>query len=54
MKKVLVVVMVLLFASTMVFAGGQAESSSDKGMVGVVMPTRSEERWNKDGAAVKS
>ncbi|WP_255528424.1 substrate-binding domain-containing protein [Sphaerochaeta sp. S2] len=53
MKKMLVAAMVLLFAMNMVFAGGAAETSS-KGMVGVVMPTRSEERWNKDGAAVKS
>ncbi|MFA6840497.1 MAG: sugar-binding protein [Sphaerochaetaceae bacterium] len=53
MKKVLVVGMVLLIAMNMVFAGGQTESSSSKGMIGVVMPTRSEERWNKDGAAVK-
>ncbi|MDD3057451.1 MAG: substrate-binding domain-containing protein, partial [Sphaerochaeta sp.] len=54
MKKVLVVGLVLLMAMNMMFAGGAAETSSDKGMIGVVMPTRSEERWNKDGAAVKS
>jgi putative multiple sugar transport system substrate-binding protein len=52
MKKVLVAAMILLLAMNMVFAGGKAETG--KGMVGVVMPTRSEERWNKDGAAVKS
>jgi putative multiple sugar transport system substrate-binding protein len=27
--------------------------SAGKGLIGVVMPTRSEERWNKDGNAVK-
>jgi len=54
MKKLLVVGLVLLYAMTTVFAAGAAESSSAKGMIGVVMPTRSEERWNKDGAAVKS
>ena len=36
----------ILVASAAFAAGG-------KELVGVVMPTRSEERWNKDGAAVK-
>ncbi|MGH0052793.1 MAG: sugar ABC transporter substrate-binding protein, partial [Sphaerochaetaceae bacterium] len=54
MKKVFVVGMVLLIAMNMVFAAGAAETSSTKGMIGVVMPTRSEERWNKDGEAVKT
>ncbi|HZJ87769.1 MAG TPA: sugar-binding protein [Sphaerochaeta sp.] len=53
MKKVLVAAMIVLFAMNMVFAAGKAEVAG-KEMVGVVMPTRSEERWNKDGAAVKS
>jgi putative multiple sugar transport system substrate-binding protein len=53
MKKMLVAAMILLIAMNMVFAAGAAETSS-KGMIGVVMPTRSEERWNKDGAAVKA
>jgi putative multiple sugar transport system substrate-binding protein len=35
-------------------SGGSKESASAKTVIGVVMPTRSEERWNKDGAAVKS
>jgi putative multiple sugar transport system substrate-binding protein len=30
-----------------------AKAGASKGLVGVVMPTRSEERWNKDGNAVK-
>jgi len=54
MKRMLLVGMLLMLALGMVFAGGKAESAPGKGMVGVVMPTRSEERWNKDGAAVKS
>ncbi|MGE4453975.1 MAG: substrate-binding domain-containing protein [Sphaerochaeta sp.] len=54
MKKMLVVAMVMLIAMNMAFAAGAAESSDSKGMIGVVMPTRSEERWNKDGAAVKA
>jgi putative multiple sugar transport system substrate-binding protein len=54
MKKVLVVAMILLIAMNMAFARGAAETAASKGMIGVVMPTRSEERWNKDGAAVKS
>ena len=54
MKRMLLAGMLLLLATSMMFAGGKAESAPGKGMVGVVMPTRSEERWNKDGAAVKS
>jgi putative multiple sugar transport system substrate-binding protein len=34
-------------------SGSKAGASASKGTIGVVMPTRSEERWNKDGNAVK-
>ncbi|MDR0539242.1 MAG: substrate-binding domain-containing protein, partial [Spirochaetaceae bacterium] len=37
-----------------VFAGCQKKKETGKSTVGVVMPTRSEERWNKDGNAVKA
>jgi putative multiple sugar transport system substrate-binding protein len=40
----------LLIAGGLVWAKGAQEG---KGLIGVVMPTRSEERWNKDGQAVK-
>jgi putative multiple sugar transport system substrate-binding protein len=47
-------VLVLLLAAGTVFAGGgQQSAGAGKGLIGVVMPTRSEERWNKDGNAVK-
>ncbi|MDR1444735.1 MAG: sugar-binding protein [Treponema sp.] len=54
MKK-MILVLLALSAAVSVFAGGksQAQSGSGKGLVGVVMPTRSEERWIKDGNAVK-
>ena len=37
----------------LILVAGVAFAASGKELVGVVMPTRSEERWNKDGAAVK-
>ena len=46
MKKMCLFLALILVASAAFAAGG-------KELVGVVMPTRSEERWNKDGAAVK-
>ncbi|MDR2630913.1 MAG: hypothetical protein LBC60_08335 [Spirochaetaceae bacterium] len=48
LQKTFMVVLVLLIAAGTVFAGGgsQAQSgSTGKGLIGVVMPTRSEERW---------
>jgi putative multiple sugar transport system substrate-binding protein len=51
-KKIVSLAVVLLFAAGLVFAAGRQENTG-KGLIGVVMPTRSEERWNKDGAAVK-
>jgi putative multiple sugar transport system substrate-binding protein len=55
MQRILMTALVLLIAAGTVFAGGgsQAQSGGGKGLIGVVMPTRSEERWNKDGNAVK-
>jgi putative multiple sugar transport system substrate-binding protein len=56
MKKILVMLLVTaaLFNS-MLFANGQAESSTKKGAktVGVCMPTQSSERWINDGANMK-
>jgi putative multiple sugar transport system substrate-binding protein len=45
----------LLATAGMVFATGDGQKSGGggKGLIGVVMPTRSEERWIKDGNAVK-
>ena len=54
-KKVLLTGLVLAVVARTVFAGGgqQGGQSAGKGLIGVVMPTRSEERWIKDGNAVK-
>jgi putative multiple sugar transport system substrate-binding protein len=54
-KKVLFTGLVLAVAAGTVFAGAgqQSGKSTGKGLIGVVMPTRSEERWLKDGNAVK-
>jgi putative multiple sugar transport system substrate-binding protein len=54
MKRIVMLALALIIAAGTVFAGGGAQSkSAGKGLIGVVMPTRSEERWNKDGTAVK-
>ena len=52
-KKMILLALALTIAAGMAFAGGGQAQSSGKGLIGVVMPTRSEERWNKDGQAVK-
>ncbi|HCC37437.1 MAG TPA: sugar ABC transporter substrate-binding protein [Treponema sp.] len=54
-KKIVLLALALIVAAGMVFArgGGQQSAGAGKGLIGVVMPTRSEERWNKDGTAVK-
>jgi putative multiple sugar transport system substrate-binding protein len=55
LKRVLLAGLALI-AMAVVFTacGGKKEKASDsKGLIGVIMPTRSEERWNKDGNAVK-
>ena len=53
-KKIFLFTMTLLVAVGMLFAaGGRQAQDTGKGLIGVIMPTRSEERWNKDGQAVK-
>jgi putative multiple sugar transport system substrate-binding protein len=55
-KKFLLAGFLVIAAGTVVAGGGQQGGGSaegSKGLIGVVMPTRSEERWNKDGNAVK-
>jgi len=52
-KTIVSIVVMLFFVATLTFAGGSSSRNTGKGLIGVVMPTRSEERWNKDGAAVK-
>ncbi|MDR2951604.1 MAG: sugar-binding protein [Treponema sp.] len=51
-KKIVSLMVALFFTAVLIFAAGKQENTG-KGLIGVVMPTRSEERWNKDGAAVK-
>jgi putative multiple sugar transport system substrate-binding protein len=47
--------LVLLIAAGGAFAGGGKDSGAGKKTtIGVIMPTRSEERWIKDGDAVKA
>ncbi|MDR2053379.1 MAG: sugar-binding protein [Treponema sp.] len=59
MQRSLTAALALLLAAGIVFVGcrkkdGQsAGDGGGKGLIGVVMPTRSEERWIKDGNAVK-
>ncbi|MDR2633915.1 MAG: sugar-binding protein [Treponema sp.] len=53
MQRVCMTALVLLVAAGTVFAGGSQARGAGKGLIGVVMPTRSEERWIKDGNAVK-
>ena len=51
-----IVVIALALAALFVVGCATKKSGGDgagKGLIGVVMPTRSEERWNKDGNAVK-
>jgi putative multiple sugar transport system substrate-binding protein len=53
MKRVHKCTLALLLVLGTIFAGCQQEAGAGKGLIGVVMPTRSEERWIKDGNAVK-
>jgi putative multiple sugar transport system substrate-binding protein len=54
MKKILMAVTVLtLVAGLLAVTGCTKKNDSGKTTIGVVMPTRSEERWIKDGNAVK-
>jgi len=51
-KRIFLFIMTILVASSMLIIAG-CQKDDGKGLIGVVMPTRSEERWNKDGMAVK-
>lgn len=53
MKKLLSVLLVLALAGTMVFAAGKTDSAA-KVKIGVSMPTKSLQRWNQDGANMKT
>jgi putative multiple sugar transport system substrate-binding protein len=57
MKRIAVLGVALLLTAGSVLIGcgqkGGSQSGDGKTLVGVVMPTRSEERWNKDGNAVR-
>jgi putative multiple sugar transport system substrate-binding protein len=52
-KKMVSIALAMIIACGLVFAGG-AQADAGKGLIGVAMPTRSEERWIKDGDAVKA
>ena len=51
-NRIFLFIMTLIVASSMLIIIG-CQKDEGKGLIGVVMPTRSEERWNKDGMAVK-
>ena len=51
-KRIFLFIVTLIVASSMLIVVG-CKKDEGKGLIGVVMPTRSEERWNKDGMAVK-
>jgi putative multiple sugar transport system substrate-binding protein len=53
-KKLFGIGIALAVASMLMLGGCSGKKDSGKGTIGVVMPTRSEERWNKDGEEVKS
>ncbi|HKM07044.1 MAG TPA: ABC transporter substrate-binding protein, partial [Sphaerochaeta sp.] len=53
MKKTLTILLVLLMAVAFVYAQGSKEES-DVAKIGVSMPTQSLQRWNQDGANMKS
>jgi len=52
-KKALTLLLMVLFASTLVVAEGQKDSSDSKGFIGVAMPTQSSQRWIQDGGNMK-
>lgn len=53
MKKRIILALAVLSAAGMLIGCGGGKGKSSGNMIGVVMPTRSEERWIKDGNAVK-
>lgn len=54
MKKFVVFILIIAISVSMLFAAGQAESSSDMKKIGVSMPTKSLQRWNQDGSNMKA
>jgi putative multiple sugar transport system substrate-binding protein len=54
MKKLLLVAVALMVSAGMVFAGGIKAGKDGKIKIGVSMPTKSLQRWNQDGANMKS
>ena len=53
MKKIVSILLVLLLATSMIFAGGKKDTKSAN-KIGVSMPTQDLQRWNQDGANMKS
>jgi len=54
MKKIVSILLVLLLATSMIFAGGKKDATGNVSKIGVSMPTQSLQRWNQDGANMKS
>ena len=54
MRKVLSVLLILLVATSAMFAAGNTETTSSVAKIGVSMPTQSLQRWNQDGANMKT
>jgi putative multiple sugar transport system substrate-binding protein len=53
MKKITSVLLILLLATSAMFAAGSKETTSTIAKIGVSMPTQSLQRWNQDGANMK-
>jgi len=54
MKKIVSILLVLLLATSVIFAGGKKDATGNASKIGVSMPTQSLQRWNQDGANMKS
>ncbi len=54
MKKIIIAALAVAMASPFVFANAAQESSGKKTLIGLAMPETHVERWQKDGAALKS
>ena len=52
MKKIVMTAVAIIMATGLVFAGGAKDSGKTK--IGVSMPTQSLQRWNQDGANMKT
>ncbi|HOC28385.1 MAG TPA: ABC transporter substrate-binding protein, partial [Treponemataceae bacterium] len=52
MKKIVMTAVAIIMATGLVFAGGSKDSGKTK--IGVSMPTQSLQRWNQDGANMKT